>query len=222
MGLALLQRWHLLGLFLAIFAEEAGIPLPVPGDVFIAVMGAAGRAGQASFLVTTLVVLVAAVSGSAVLYEISRRLGQPFLLRIGRRFGFDADRAVKVERWLQRRGTLAVVGGRLVPGLRIVLTVAAAALGVGRTAFLAGTAIAAVLWSAIYYWLGYALGASAATVLRAAFGRAVRDPDLLAVLVTAVALAAAAVVGTVIWRRRRARRRTPRISTGTGVHADAR
>ena len=204
MSLTLLQHWHYAGLFLALFAEEAGIPLPLPGDVFIAAMGAAGRTGRASFVVTTIIVMIAAVCGSAILFETSRRLGQPFLLRVGRRFGFDADRAAKVERWLKRRGVSAIVAGRLIPGLRIVVTVAAGALGVERVQFLSGTAIAAVLWSTIYYWLGYALGTGVAAALKGAFGKAIGDPETVAIVVTAVGLAVGGIVATVIWRRKRA------------------
>lgn len=210
MNPAFLQRWPYVGLFVALFAEEAGIPLPVPGDVFIAAMGAAGRTGHANFIVTTIIVMIAVVGGSAILFETSRRLGQRFLLRIGRRFGFDADRAMKVEQWLKRRGATAIVLGRLIPGLRIVLTVAAGALGIGRTQFLLGTAAAAVIWSAIYYWLGYALGTGVAAAIKGAFGRALGDPDAAAIVVTGVGLAITAIAATVAWRRKRARRRTPR------------
>ncbi|MGH7621348.1 MAG: DedA family protein, partial [Gemmatimonadaceae bacterium] len=107
--LAWLARWGYLGLFAALFVEEAGVPLPVPGDVFIIAMGAASRAGRASFAAIALVVVCAVLSGSAFLFEMSRRLGQPLLLRVGRRFGFDADRADRVQLWLARRGSMAVV-----------------------------------------------------------------------------------------------------------------
>jgi membrane protein DedA with SNARE-associated domain len=51
--------------------------------------------------------------------------------------------------------------------LRIVLTVAAGALRMRRDVFMAGTAIASLLWVAIYYWLGYLLAAGASAALRA-------------------------------------------------------
>ena len=208
--MTLLQRWHYLGLFLALFLEEAGVPLPVPGDVFIAAMGAAGRTGHANFVVTTIVVVAATLAGSAILFETSRRLGQPFLLRVGHRFGFDADRAIKVQRWLRQRGAVAIVVGRLIPGLRIVLTVAAGGLGVGRMQFFAGTIVAALLWSAIYYWLGFVLGTGVAAAIKSAVGRALGDPDVAAIAVTAAGLSVAGAVAMVLWRRRRARRHAPR------------
>lgn len=196
----LIARWGYVGVFIAILAEEAGVPLPVPGDVFIAALGAAGRAHQSSFVVTALIVLVASLSGSAVLYHVSYRVGQPMLFKIGRRFGFDADRAARVERWLARRGVLTIVVGRLIPGLRIVVTVAAGGLRMRLPVFLLGTGIASLLWASIYYWAGFALGAGVSTALQSAFGRTLRDPDALAVIVAFVALAVAAAIGRAVFR----------------------
>ena len=213
-------RWGYLGLFAAIFVEEAGVPLPIPGDVFIAALGAAGRARQANFPLTMLVVVCAAVLGSSILFELSWRAGHPLLLRVGRRFGFDADRADRVELWLARRGAMAVVLGRLIPGLRIVLTVAAGALRMRRAAFITGTAVAGVVWSAIYYWLGYLLGAGISSALRTLLGRVSGDPDALAVLVVLAGLALFAIPATVQWRRKRARRKRSRVVWPRSVSSD--
>lgn len=163
---AFVTQWGYLGVFAVIFIEEAGVPLPIPGDLFIAGLGAVGHARASSFAMTMLFVVAATVGGSAILFEVSRRLGQPMLMRIGKRFGFTEDRALKTEQWLEKRGVYAIVIGRLTPGLRIVLTVAAGALRMRREVFILGTAFASVLWVTIYYWLGYLLGLGAT----AAFG----------------------------------------------------
>ncbi|MGH7690871.1 MAG: DedA family protein, partial [Gemmatimonadaceae bacterium] len=92
--------------------------------------------------------------------------------------------------------------GRLVPGFRIVLTVAAGALRMGRTNFLVGAAAASILWAAIYYWLGYALGAGVTQMIRTAAGRAYHNPEVAAAVVVVVVLAVVAIVGTVVWKRR--------------------
>ncbi len=164
---AFVAHWGYLGVFVAIFAEEAGVPLPLPGDLFIAALGAAGQARLSSFAMASIIVFVATIGGTSILFETSRRLGQPMLMKIGRRIGFTEQRAERVERWLERRGAVAIVLGRLTPGLRIVLTVAAGALRMRRDVFMAGTAIASLLWVAIYYWLGYLLAAGASAALRA-------------------------------------------------------
>ena len=80
-----LARWHYLGLGAVILAEEAGVPLPVPGDLFIAAMGFLARSGRASFAPTAAVVTGATVIGASVLYLVARHAGRPLLERVGRR-----------------------------------------------------------------------------------------------------------------------------------------
>jgi membrane protein DedA with SNARE-associated domain len=200
--LAFLAQWQYLGAFVGIFAEEAGVPLPVPGDVFIAALGASGRAGHASFLLSAGVVCAATVLGSAVLFEFSRRVGRPLLNRVGHRVGFHGARVERVEQWLLSHGSTSIALGRLVPGFRIVLTVAAGTLGMGRASFLVGAAVASLLWAGIYYWLGYLLGAGVTHMIEAAAGRAIHRPAVAATVVVAVGLVAAATIATVVWKRR--------------------
>ncbi len=205
-ALAFLAQWQYLAAFVGIFLEESGVPLPVPGDVFIAALGASGRAGHANYFMTTLVVFSATMLGSTILFEVSRRLGHPLLRRVGHRFGFDGARADRVEVWLNTHGSVTVALGRLVPGFRIVLTVAAGALKMSRARFLVGAAAASILWAAIYYWLGYALGAGVTRVLKAAAGRAIDNPEAAAAVIVVVL---AMAVGAIMWRRSVRRRSAP-------------
>ena len=153
-----LARWHYAGLFLVILVEEAGVPLPVPGDLFIAAMGFLALSGRAAFLPTAVVVTVATVLGATVLYTVSRHAGRPLLVRVARRFGFTEAREQRLEALLSRHGAAAVVFLRLVPGLRIVMTVVGGVLRLSRPTFVIGTVAAGMLWSTIYFWLGWALG----------------------------------------------------------------
>ncbi len=56
--------------------------------------------------------------------------------------------------WLARRGGLAIIPGRLIPGLRIPTTVVAAAFNVPLRVFLPAVATAAVVWGTFYIVLG--------------------------------------------------------------------
>ena len=71
-----------------------------------------------------------------------------------------------------------------------------------RFAFLTGVGCAAVLWSTIYYWLGYTLCVQVEAALRVAAWRVVGNVSLTTEIVVVIALAAAAAVGMMIWRRR--------------------
>lgn len=154
-----LARWHYAGLFAVILAEEGGIPLPVPGDLFIAAMGFLAYQGGASWAPTTAVVTVATVLGAGVLHAVARHAGRPLLVRVARRFGYSEAREARLEAWMTRRGPAAVVIGRLIPGLRIVMTVVAGALRMPARAFAVGTFFAGLLWATIYFWIGWALAA---------------------------------------------------------------
>ncbi|MDE3156932.1 MAG: DedA family protein [Acidobacteriota bacterium] len=202
-ALSFLTTWRYFGAFIGIFLEEAGVPLPVPGDVFIAALGAAGSRGRAGFLTTTLVVFAAAMSGSIVLFEISRRIGHSILARVGHRFGYSEARARRIETWLNTHGTLTIGFGRLVPGFRILLTVAAGSLRMNRASFLAGVALASVLWATLYYWLGYFLGAGITVAIQGWAGRTLTDPGAMAELVTFVAVVVVAAAVMIAIRRRR-------------------
>ncbi len=155
----LIEKWHYAGLFGIIFVEEAGVPLPIPGDLFIAAAGFLAYQGKTSGPAVVAVVTVATVLGAAILFTLAQRGGRPLLRRFARRFGYTEEREYRVEQWLARRGSPAVVIGRLVPGLRIVMTVVAGALGMRRSTFVIGTLLAGILWGTIYFWIGWAVAA---------------------------------------------------------------
>jgi membrane protein DedA with SNARE-associated domain len=155
---AFLARWHYLGLFGVIFAEEAGVPLPIPGDLFIAAMGFLASTGRASFVPAAAVVTGATMAGATLLYLLSRHAGHRLLSWARRWLGYSAAKQARLEARLQRHGFLTVVVGRLIPGLRIVMTVVAGALRLRHRTFAAGTLFAGLLWATIYFWLGYLLG----------------------------------------------------------------
>jgi membrane-associated protein len=154
-----IEKWHYGGLLGIIFVEEAGVPLPLPGDLFIAAAGFLAYRGAASFPAVVAIVTVATVAGAAILFTLAQRGGRPLLQKYARRFGYTEEREARIEQWMARRGSPAVVLGRLVPGLRIVMTVVAGALGMKRTTFVVGTVFAGMIWGTIYFWIGWAVAA---------------------------------------------------------------
>jgi membrane protein DedA with SNARE-associated domain len=201
-----LERWHYAGLFAVILAEEAGIPLPLPGDLFIAAMGFMAHAHRAALAPTVAVVTAATVLGASILYLVSRHAGRRLLLRVARRFGYTEAREAWVEGWLGRRGAAAVVIGRLIPGLRIVMTVVAGALRMRRSTFVLGTLVAGLVWSTLYFWIGYALGA----------GYQRLAGELRIELLWPWAAAAAVLLAGGILLRRSRRRSAPDVIAGPG------
>src|SRR5207245_1747289 len=97
-------------LFVLLLLEEAGIPIPIPGDTLILLAGT--QAHTKLLRESILVVLVscsAAILGSSVLFGVMRKGGRPFLLKYGRYIRLSPERVERVERWLAKRGRLAIV-----------------------------------------------------------------------------------------------------------------
>jgi membrane protein DedA with SNARE-associated domain len=195
-----LTRWQYTGLFAVILVEEAGVPLPLPGDLFIAAMGFLAHAGRASYAPTAAVVTIATVLGAGILYLLARHAGRPLIVRVARRLGYTEEREVRLEAWLARRGAAAVVLGRLIPGLRIVMTVVAGALRLRQSTFALGTLVAGLLWATVYFWIGWALGAGYERVV---------DGGALSSLWPAACAIAIAGGALLVWRSRPGR--TPNV-----------
>jgi membrane protein DedA with SNARE-associated domain len=104
-------------LFFWLLLEESGIPMPLPGDLAILLAGARAGQGQLNLLLALVLIQAATLLGASVLYWVARRGGRPMLLRYGKFLQLGPDRLARAEDFLQRRGFLAVVAGRVIPGL---------------------------------------------------------------------------------------------------------
>lgn len=149
-----------LALFLLLLVEEAGVPLPLPGDTVIMFLGYRAAIGLATPILVILDVAMATFLGSSILYFVARRIGHPAVVRYGRYIRLDEKRLAKVEGWFARHGTLAIVFGRLIPGLRTPTSVAAGIFEIPYGVFARAAALSAFLWAMIYMALGAMLGTS--------------------------------------------------------------
>lgn len=166
----------------------------LPGGKAAVLAGVVAGLGHVPVLVAWLGVVVAAVVGAGLGFEIGRRHGDRVLQhRWLRRYEVRLGRAQVLMR---RRAAAAVVLGRSVAVLRATTPTLAGAVGVGRGRFLLWNVVGAVLWGTVFVGLGYAGGTSA--------------PDLARNLTTGSVQVVAAVltlalVGVLTARRLRAR-----------------
>lgn len=155
--LSLFAAYEFPTLFGLILIEEMGLPLPVPGDVLIAYAG--GRTGRAPLEAAAVIgtVALATALGSSVLYLVARRTGSAILTVMHRFLHLRPERVVRMQTWFHERGAFAIVLGRLIPGLRIPTSIMAGVSAVPYRVFVPSTVVAAVIWSAFYYFAGAAL-----------------------------------------------------------------
>ncbi|HEX3507674.1 MAG TPA: DedA family protein [Candidatus Dormibacteraeota bacterium] len=146
------------GLFLVIFLEELGVPLPAPGDVAIMYGGYLTTTGAIPYPLAYLAVVSGAVLGSACNLTISRKYGRPFIQRFGRYVGVTEERLVRAERLFKRWGPWAIILGRHIPGMRIVLSALSGILEVPYRVFVPCVFISAIFWAAIFLEIGRHVG----------------------------------------------------------------
>ena len=146
------------GLFIVIFLEELGVPLPAPGDVAIAYGGYLTTTGAIPYPLAYVAVVSGAVLGSACNLTLSRRYGRPFIQRFGQYVGVTEGKLVRAEGIFKRWGPWAIIFGRHIPGMRIVLSALSGILGVPYTVFIPCVFVSALIWAAIFLEVGRRVG----------------------------------------------------------------
>lgn len=146
------------GLFAAMVAENL-FP-PIPSELVLPLAGFEAYAGNLVFVWAVLAATAGSLAGALLLYAIGFYGGRPVVFRYGRilRVGpKDVDRA---EVWFERWGSWVVLGARVVPIARSVVSIPAgmARMPIGRFVFL--TVLGSLAWNLILVGAGYQLGAN--------------------------------------------------------------
>jgi len=147
----LIDKFSYFGLFLILLIEEGGVPLPIPGDLFIASISALPSTNYFLILIT---VTLATLIGSTILFTLARKFGRKLLEKYGKYIKVTPEKIKRIEKWFKKYGGITIVIGRLIPGLRIVTPIVAGLFGVSYNSFWFYTAIAAIIWANIYYLIG--------------------------------------------------------------------
>src|SRR5215216_417846 len=153
-----LDRHGLLAAFVFLLIEEAGVPVPVPGDVVMLLLGVRAWEGKLPLWEAIVVTELATMIGASLLYFAARLAGRGLVYRYGRFIRLTPERLDRAERWLKQHGTRAVFVGRLFPGLRIVTAVACGVFEVPFRVFFPAMSLGALVYILVYTLLGYFLG----------------------------------------------------------------
>jgi membrane-associated protein len=155
----ILHRFGLMAAFGLLYLEESGVPMPMPGDVFVMYVGHHTAQNVLTLLAAWLGLIAVVVLGATNLFFISRRWGRSLVeQRFATLLHLTPARIDQAERWFARWGVWTLVFGRHIPGLRVPLTVAAGIFRVRYPVFVASVAISTAVWSGFFMALGVAFG----------------------------------------------------------------
>lgn len=153
-----LTDYGYLAIFVLMFVEEAGLPLPLPNEVALMYVGYLAYQGRLDANLAGLVATLGATCGSALLYLIARRGGRPLIHRFGRLIHVTEERLNQAERVVAKWGPISIPIARLTPGLRIATTIVAGVLNVSYKVVLVSVIGVSLVWSYFWVHLGRALG----------------------------------------------------------------
>jgi membrane-associated protein len=164
-----------------ILVKEAGVPVPVPGDLIVIGAGVAASRGDVDPVTTLVLIVLASIVGGVVQYALVRSIARPVLLRLLQRVTSAESLDRQTDR-LRRGGARSVAVARSTPGIRIVAIAASALAAIPPIAFVAGLAIGNALFIAAHYGLGYVLGEPLLAAVDGALGPLAAAGIVLAVL----------------------------------------
>jgi len=130
--------------------------------VILPLAGYTAAQGRGSLWVVVIAGTLGSAAGAILWYYVGRWIGidrlKRFASRHGRWLTLTADEIDHVDRWFDRYGRWAVLFGRMVPGVRTLISVPAGVSGMPLGPFLLSTLAGSAIWTVILVLAGYELG----------------------------------------------------------------
>lgn len=159
---------------------------PIPSELIMPMAGFVAHQGLLRLPLVVLAGTIGAVLGAWFWYEIGRKVGKERLKALahkhGRWFGVHAHEFDTTEDWFRRHGNSAVFIGRMVPGIRTLISVPAGFVQMPRLRFLGWSTLGSLFWCSALAIAGYVLGTQYQRV------EALVDPVSTAIIIAFIGL----------------------------------
>jgi membrane protein DedA with SNARE-associated domain len=152
----LISHYGVFAVAALIFAGELGFPTGIPAEIALLLTGAYAIHSVPALLLTLALVTVADLAGTTLLHLAVRTGGVGLLNRVLRRH--EHRRPGVADRWrdkLGRRDALVVFVIRLLPLVRMYISIGSGLLRIRIRDFVVGAAPAALIWAGTPIVLGY-------------------------------------------------------------------
>ena len=135
---------------------------PIPSELIMPLAGFTVAKGQMNFQYAVLAGVLGAILGALPWYYAGKLVGEERLAaiadRYGKWFGISGTDIDKANRWFYRHGNKAVLLGRLVPGIRTLISLPAGISQMRLAPFLVYSTIGTTIWTTLLTYAGYLLG----------------------------------------------------------------
>jgi len=145
-----------IGIFLLMMIESSFIPFP--SELVLIPAGYLAQQGEMNVFLIFLASLLGSLVGAFINYFLALFVGRELLMRYGKYFFISNSAMEKMERFFHRHGPISTFTGRLIPGIRQLISIPAGISRMQLLPFTLYTALGAGIWSIVLITLGYVLG----------------------------------------------------------------
>ena len=152
----LIFDWGYLGIFIMMVIESSFIPFP--SEIVLIPAGYLASQGEMSIVFIMLSALSGSMIGAFTNYYLALRLGRKILIKYGKYFFIKEQTLEKMDDFFLKHGHISTFVGRLIPGIRQLISVPAGIAKMNLAVFATYTALGAGIWALILTLIGYFIG----------------------------------------------------------------
>jgi len=160
--LSIIQRMGYLGIFIGMTIESSFFPFP--SEIIIVPAGALAAKGEMNLALIFFFGLFGSIAGACINYLLAFSLGRltiDFLVDKYGRFLFITKRNLeKTDKYFEEHGEVTTFVGRLIFGIRQLISLPAGLAAMNFWKFLGYTALGSGIWISILITIGYFLGST--------------------------------------------------------------
>ena len=146
------------GIFLLMFLESTFFPFP--SEIIMIPAGYLAYKGEMNLYIVVLMGIFGSVGGALLNYYLAIHFGRTFILKYGKYFFIKEETLDKLEAFFSSHGEISTFTGRLIPGIRQLISLPAGLARMNIAKFSAYTALGAGIWVIVLVGVGYLVGSS--------------------------------------------------------------
>ena len=151
-----------LGIFLLMFLESTFFPFP--SEIIMIPAGYLAYQGEMNLYIVVLVGILGSVAGALLNYYLAMYLGRKIILKYGKYFFIKEETLDKLDTFFAKHGEISTFTGRLIPGIRQLISLPAGLARMKLFKFSLYTSIGAAIWIVILVFVGYFVGSNQALI----------------------------------------------------------
>lgn len=151
------------GIFVGMAIESSFIPFP--SEIIMIPAGYLAHKGDMNIYLVIFFGVLGSLTGALFNYYLAKSLARPLLFKIGKYFFVSQKAIEKSEKFFKNHGEISTLTGRLLPGVRQLISLPAGMFEMPILRFLVLTAIGSGIWVTVLAFFGYFIGQNQALIM---------------------------------------------------------